>query len=77
MAWDRLLIAEPEGPSFISRTVAHRLILTAALVTHDPERKWQRHSTLGYFSPAAFEKESRSSSGWSMATGSRPLGYLP
>ena len=26
---------------------------------------------------AAFEKESRSSSGWSMATGSRPLGYLP
>ena len=24
VAWDRLLIAEPEGPSFISRTVAHR-----------------------------------------------------
>ena len=23
MAWDRFLIAEPEGPSFISRTVAH------------------------------------------------------
>jgi hypothetical protein len=24
VAWDQLLIAEPEGPSFISRTVAHR-----------------------------------------------------
>ena len=24
MAWDQHLIAEPEGPSFISRTVAHR-----------------------------------------------------
>jgi hypothetical protein len=23
VAWDRFLIAEPEGPSFISRTVAH------------------------------------------------------
>ena len=24
MAWDQHLIAEPEGPSFISRTVTHR-----------------------------------------------------
>ncbi len=33
------LIAEPEGPSFISRTVTHRPTQTA-LVTHDPKRTW-------------------------------------
>jgi hypothetical protein len=26
VAWDRLLITEPEGPSFISRTVAHHRV---------------------------------------------------
>jgi len=26
VAWDQHLIAEPEGPSFISRTVTHRLV---------------------------------------------------
>ena len=40
MAWDQQhLIAEPEGPSFISRTVARRRFGPATLVTHDPEQK--------------------------------------
>ena len=32
------------------------VVLTASLSESDPERKWLRHSTLGNFSPAAFEK---------------------
>jgi hypothetical protein len=30
-------IAEPEGPSFISRTVTHRRLDRRLLVSHDPE----------------------------------------
>jgi hypothetical protein len=33
------LITEPEGPSFISRTVARNRV-EATLVTHDPIRKF-------------------------------------
>jgi len=37
VAWDQHLIAEPEGPSFISRTVTHRRLDRRLLVSHDPE----------------------------------------
>jgi hypothetical protein len=31
------MIADPEGPSFIARTVGHRQYSDGAFVTHDPE----------------------------------------
>jgi hypothetical protein len=51
------MIADPEGPSFITRTVGHRRYADGASVTHDPERTlptllapsravlWERNST--------------------------------
>ena len=33
------MIADPEGPSFIIRTVGHRRYSDGAFVTHDPEQK--------------------------------------
>ena len=32
------------------------VLLTMSFVGRDPERKWLRHSTLGHFNSAAFEK---------------------
>ena len=32
------MIADPEGPSFIIRTVGHRRYSDGAFVTHDPQR---------------------------------------
>ena len=34
------MIADPEGPSFIVRTVGHRRYTDGAFVTHDPEPKF-------------------------------------
>src|SRR5215469_13281491 len=34
------MIADPEGPSFIVRTVEHRRYSDGAFVTHDPHRSW-------------------------------------
>jgi hypothetical protein len=39
VAWDQHLIAEPEGPSFIFRTVTHRRLDRRCLVSHDPRAK--------------------------------------
>jgi len=35
------MIADPEGPSFIVRTVEHRWYSDGAFVTHDPNRTWR------------------------------------
>src|SRR5262244_3505906 len=34
------MIADPEGPSFIVRTVGHRRYSDGAFVTHDPTETW-------------------------------------
>ena len=41
VAWDQLMIADPEGPSFITRTVGRRQYADDASVSHDPCRKSQ------------------------------------
>jgi hypothetical protein len=56
VAWDRFLIAEPEGPSFISRTVAHAVWTGNARDTRpigdiDRFEILQRGSRLCYFFP--------------------------
>src|SRR5262245_37251444 len=47
VAWDQLMIADPEGPSFITRTVGRRRYADDASVSHDPRRK----SLLARWSP--------------------------
>jgi hypothetical protein len=37
------MIADPEGPSFITRTVGHRRYADGASVTHDPNRNKSPH----------------------------------
>src|SRR4029453_9256593 len=37
------MIADPEGPSFITRTVGHRRYADGASVTHNPSRKFSTH----------------------------------
>jgi hypothetical protein len=39
------MIADPEGPSFIARTVGHRQYSDGAFVTHDPEQTCQPSAT--------------------------------
>jgi hypothetical protein len=40
-----LMIADPEGPSFLVRTVERRRYADDASMTHDPKRTWPPHST--------------------------------
>jgi hypothetical protein len=59
VAWDQHLIAEPEGPSFISRTVTQPPYGPAVLVTQGPplptlaSHKVGRANVAGYFRRAA------------------------
>src|SRR5262245_26199593 len=47
------LIAEPEGPTFISSTVAQRRLDRRLLVTQDPKETWRTHlQKLGKLIPA-------------------------
>jgi len=48
------MIADPEGPSFIVRTVGRRQYSDGAFVTHDPQQKFRANDISGNSPTGAF-----------------------